>query len=160
MNLRFNIAGSVAGGKQDVLDRAAAIWSPDMQTGNGLQLRAEPENPYDPHAVIILLSTRVRSGLGGVSIYSNEEPAGFVPRRSCPVCLEMLTGKRAGVQSCPSCGAEIAFVHESYPNKIVSKALREGMEVKGSVEWIAKATRNSYWGCRLSIDVSSGGKGT
>ena len=149
-NAYCNVAGVVAGGpeRQRILQLAGTFVSNTHTLtldNRGLQLIADPKNPYDKFAIKVMLATSIDHAgkLAGLS------EAGFIPRAACPTCWASWGGKHADAKNCIKCGTQMPPIKF---NEFLCQALAGGRPVQAAVEWISSGAKGSY-GCRLALRI-------
>jgi len=120
-----------------------------------MQFEPEPTNPYDQHALKILVAT-ARDSSGRYTCF---EEIGYVPRGQCPNCGKSLTGKTFDTADhCPGCKAPLRtadgqFIDpKTHLNVYIGKLYREG-RIKFSVESVTSAPGKPTLGLAVAIKV-------
>ena len=137
------VAGVTFEGRQALISLASKLC--EFNKSPPVKLQAETTNPYDTHAVKVMVGT--------LKLDSGEwhfDHVGFIPRGVCLACGENLTGamtKKATCHFCKSKNINLSF------NQVVSAELLDNKEVKVGIDWISnkKDDRNSFLGIRLAL---------
>jgi hypothetical protein len=152
----FPVSGVTFEGRQGALALLAAAFAEGQKFSNyngGLELRPEPENKFDKHAVAIWAK------VGG-----EFQPIGYVPKYSCPACGQFIQvnrrgGDKHGPEACHGCG--ISFVNMTQQNLnrwICDNFVAKSRPMACGLVWAGQGRRGSSFGARVGLWWEKDGK--
>jgi hypothetical protein len=111
--------------RQELLQKVRSLCN--FEFSPPLQLVPEPGNPYDVHAVQVLVGIS-RDELTGDYTYAQ---VGFLPKKHCPGCSKSLSGKQSKAMICPDCETPVGIAPF---NKKVADLLNNSSNLEAGID--------------------------